>query len=171
MHAAAREGCLDVLQYLYGAGFDMTGETAQGLLSAAATCPVDGWPVSHCVLHARHRLRGRAAHAARPMLVQPRPLSHLPTRIPTPGPLAELDSERKSPLHHAPIGCGQAALAARRGADHRAAAEVLLAAGCRVDAQDTHGCTPLHFAAGGARGGQGSAAVEAAGGMPGPGHL
>lgn len=25
VHAAAREGSLDVLQYLYGAGFDMTG--------------------------------------------------------------------------------------------------------------------------------------------------
>lgn len=25
VHAAAREGCLDVLQFLYGAGFDMTG--------------------------------------------------------------------------------------------------------------------------------------------------
>jgi ankyrin repeat protein len=65
-----------------------------------------------------------------------------------PVPLTELDSERKSPLHHAPIGCGQAAVAARRGANHGQVAEVLLSSGCAVDAQDAHGCTPLHFAAG-----------------------
>lgn len=85
VHAAAREGSLEVLQYLYGAGFGM----------------------------------------------------------------ADLDAERKSPLHHAPIGAGQPGLAARRGAAHRQVAEVLLASGCRVDAADAHGCTPLHFAAGG----------------------
>ena len=84
VHAAAREGSLDVLQYLYGSGFDM----------------------------------------------------------------AQLDEERKSPLHHTPIGSGGAAASARRGADHRQVAEALLAGGCRVDAQDAHGCTPLHFAAG-----------------------
>jgi ankyrin repeat protein len=39
-------------------------------------------------------------------------------------------------------------LAARRGANHAQAAEVLLASGCRVDSQDAHGCTPIHFAAG-----------------------
>ena len=54
VHAAAREGYLDVLQYLYGAGFDMAGA----------------------------------------------------------------DGEGKTPLHHAPIGHGQAALAPTRGVDH-----------------------------------------------------
>lgn len=55
-----------------------------------------------------------------------------------------------------PAACGGKACA---GPSHDAAfssnlrllqaAEVLLASGCRVDGQDAHGCTPVHFAAGG----------------------
>eukprot|EP00887_Chlorella_sp_A99_P000878 scaffold5.g878.t1 len=84
VHAAAKEGYLDVLQYLYGAGYDLTA----------------------------------------------------------------VDVEGKTPLHCAPIGYGQVQLAAKRGVDHHSVAEVLLAVGCAPNAPDSHGCTPVHFAAG-----------------------
>jgi hypothetical protein len=141
VHAAAREGCLDVLQYLFGAGFDMAGESVVG-----STGQCHAVPCMH-----RHVCNGaRGAYTPQPHVSRPPawPLTLylLPTACLL--PRAELDSERKSPLHHAPIGCGQAAVAARRGADHRQVAEALVASGCRVDSQDAHGCTPLHFAAG-----------------------
>lgn len=42
VHAAAREGSLDVLQYLYGAGFDMTGAFAVGLERPALAASMPG---------------------------------------------------------------------------------------------------------------------------------
>lgn len=73
------------------------------------------------------------------MLVELSPPWH--TRLAGAG--AAADCEGKTPLHYAPIGFGQAQLAAKRGVDHHAVAEVLLAAGCTADAPDSHGCTPV----------------------------
>ena len=54
-----------------------------------------------------------------PLLLPPPPPLLLCLLIAPPAAsLAELDAERKSPLHHVPIGAGQAGLAARRGANH-----------------------------------------------------
>ena len=124
VHAAAREGSLDVLQYLYGAGFNMAG----------------GW--GHAQLGAEVAGRGVLAAARHA------PLWPATWHCPPPALTADLDGEGKSPLHHAPIGAGQPGLAARRGAAHRQVAEALLASNCQVDTQDAHGCTPVHFAAG-----------------------
>lgn len=64
--------------------------------------------------------------------------------------MAAADEEGRTPLHHVPTGYGHAktkAIAPRL--EHFVAcADMLLKAGCKVDAPDKHSCTPLHIAAG-----------------------
>lgn len=80
-----------------------------GTLMGPASCRVGQqttcWVVltAHVLAHTTHLL--------------PLSLSAVAINSLAPSP-AELDSERKSPLHHVPIGAGQAGLAARRGANH-----------------------------------------------------
>lgn len=138
MHAAAREGCLDVLQFLYGAGFDMTG--APGL----------GWGL--CVGGKRNTSSKRdqlcdsrtlnIAAAALIKIVLLVTIISVQRVSPCAPSCAELDAERKSPLHHVPIGAGQTGLATRRGANHsQVCCDMLPASWCCLALQD---CFFLH---------------------------
>ena len=62
--------------------------------------------------------------------------------------LSAADEEGRTPLHHVPTGYGHASGGTARHEDFVAAAELLLAAGCRANAPDAHFCTPVHIAAG-----------------------
>jgi len=66
--------------------------------------------------------------------------------------LCARDEESRSPLHQVPTGYGHAksnnASCAVQHDHFVGAAELLLEAGCKVDAADAHKCTPLHIAAG-----------------------
>jgi hypothetical protein len=138
VHAAAREGSLEALQYLRGAGFGMAGGCSTCQLQVSAV--FNSWAdLTKTVIMLRYPLCPRLRLVSMLEAAPSTPMSPW---------FAELDSEGKLPLHHAAIGYGQVGAAARRGADHSRVADALLAAGCAPDAADTHGCTPLHFAAG-----------------------